>query len=443
MTSEDYGIINTLQVLSAIIVIFFTLNIDRAVYRLYHDYTSEDDKQAYLGSIFLIMSIISTIVLVILLLFPQIISILFESIAFKPYIILSILTTYISTFQIVPQIIFQLRDKAKQHLIFSLCKTILTTGLTLWFVLHRHEGAIGFLKSQLIGALVITPFLLPYTFSEVKFQVRKHHIIESIKISAPLIPTILSAWILNLSDRIFIERYLSLSEVGIYSLGYKIASLLLVVSAGFGIAYSPIFFQLANDEKISAKKYLQKYNELYLMFILVLGFLLSLFAKEIITVLFSSIYTSASGIIIIIIASLIFSETTGLLSKMYMQTKKVSMIMYIQITSAILNIIFNAMLIPQYGIYGAAYATLLSFMFNFAMFIKYRKYSYYIAFNWKSLGEVFALLAIPIAIFSIDNELSTLHSIAIKTIVALLLLLFIYKKYIISILMRKIPEFNP
>ena len=61
--------------------------------------------------------------------------------------------------------------------------------------------------------------------------------------SLPIIPNLLSAFILNVSDRIFIEKYIDLKSLGIYSLGYQLAGGLAVIGGAFYGAYNPCFFE--------------------------------------------------------------------------------------------------------------------------------------------------------------------------------------------------------
>ena len=66
---------------------------------------------------------------------------------------------------------------------------------------------------------------------------------NTFKFTLPILPTLLSAWILNLSDRIFIDKYFNMSDVGIYSLGSKISGSVLILFGAFILAYSHIFMR--------------------------------------------------------------------------------------------------------------------------------------------------------------------------------------------------------
>ena len=63
ISTEDFGIINSMQVLSAIIVLFFTCALDRGVLRMYYDFDSALSQKVYLGTISISIFIISTLFL--------------------------------------------------------------------------------------------------------------------------------------------------------------------------------------------------------------------------------------------------------------------------------------------------------------------------------------------------------------------------------------------
>ncbi|WP_162047385.1 lipopolysaccharide biosynthesis protein [Vibrio taketomensis] len=63
--------------------------------------------------------------------------------------------------------------------------------------------------------------------------------------SWPFIPTLLIAWVLNMSDRVFIERYLGMQDLGIYSMAYKLSMAFLVITSSFSLAFTPFFHKVA------------------------------------------------------------------------------------------------------------------------------------------------------------------------------------------------------
>ena len=244
---DDYGIVSSMLVLSSILIIVFSLAIDRSVFRLYFDHKTEQDKRNYLGTITISLLFISIIILLLLFVFKGVISQIYTSIEFYPFFVFAIVSAFFSIFSIIPKIYFQINEKAEKFIALSLLEFFLITVFVLWFVVVKQEGAVGMLKGGMIASIIISPLFLYISYKTVNFSFQIQVLKESLSFSLPLLPALLSAWILNLSDRIFIENYFTLYDVGIYSLGYKLAGVILAFSGAFNTAYSPVFYKLANS----------------------------------------------------------------------------------------------------------------------------------------------------------------------------------------------------
>ena len=429
LSPADYGIVNSMQVLNTILAVVFTLAIERSIYRLYWDYKTEKEKKDYLGSIVIALAGIATIVLALLFLFKGFVGLIYKSIPFYPFYVYAIMTAYFSVFGLVPKIYLQLQQKAGSFVILSIMQFVANTAFILWFIVGLKAGAKGMLKGQMIGCGIMLPVFLFIGFKIINFTVKPSILKESLKFSLPMIPALLSAWVLNLSDRIFIERYFSLADVGIYSLGYKIAGLVLIVSAAFNLAYNPVFYKLANsDDQLMARKKLFSYNNTYVMVILVICFLISLFSKDVIVILLDARYAEAYKIVPIIALAYFISQAGGLMNLSIYQEKKTFAIMLISIFGALLNIGLNFLLVPMLGAYGAAYATVLSFTGLTIIEYWYAKRGYFIDYDWSKIIKGL-LVAIPIVSTVYFIDINIYISLFIKLFIVACALLFLYARF--------------
>lgn len=430
MTPADYGITNSLQVLNSILAIFFTLAIDRSIYRLYFDFKAEKDKRDYLGTITIAIFFISLIVMGLVFIFRGVISQIYESIPFYPYYIYAILITFFSTFQIVPKIYFQVNEKANKYVLISIALFILNVLFTLWFVVENNEGAIGMLKAGFWSSIVIAPVVIYISCKTINFRFERTMFIESLKFSIPMLPSLLSAFVLNLSDRIFIERYFSMADVGIYSLGYKIAGVLGLLAGALLSAYNPVFYKFANSEnQLRAKEKLSKYNHIFIVTVISMAFFITLFSKEAILFLLDVKYINAYKIIPIIAFCYVLTTVSGLLNCMIYQKKSTVKRMLIQLVGAGLSIFANFLLIPQYGMYGAAFATLISFVILFILTFNHATNCYYVPFYWKKILTLLTPLVISTIFFQYILTISIYWTIVLKVIFCGVLLFYVYKKY--------------
>lgn len=427
LTPADYGIVASLSVLGVILAVCFTLCLERAVPRLYFDYEDEDARRDFLGTITISLTAIALFVLLLIFVFRNYVSMIYVSIDFYPYYVYSILTLFLSVFSLIPKSYFMINEEAHKFISLSIGVFILDTTFKLWFVCGLNQGAEGILKGALFTQIIFLPLYVLILYKIINFTFNFSIVKGSLSFSIPMIPSMLSAWILNLSDRVFIERYFTLSDVGIYSLGYTIAGGIAILTGAFFMAYSPQFYKLASSKnQVEVKARLAKYNTVYLIALIFIVFLVAFFSKEFVILLLDPKYAEAYKIIPIIALAYLFSQGTGLFNLMIYQEKRTKQLMYIGVSCAILNVVLNFLLVPTYGAYGAAYATLLSFIYLFIGGYWYAKRCYYIPIMWKNLIPYLSVLAILFFIFlftvNVDIYISLILKVGVVTILAFVFL---------------------
>ncbi len=386
MTPADYGIVNSMQVLSTVLVVLFTLCIDRAIYRLYFDYKTEEDKKDFLGTVTIGSLIISTLVLLLIFIFSSFIGNIYSSIPFYPFYAFIIIETFFLNFSSIPKIYFQINENATKFITYSLLEFATITILTIIFVVWLKDGATGMMKASLFSRIILAPAFWRISYFSINFKFIPKILKQSLAFGLPGIPLLLSSWILEFSDRLFIERYFSVSAVGIYSLSYKVAGLSLIFSAAFYSAYNPIYYRLANSENQNdAKKKLYVYNNYFMLTIIVISFLIAFFSKELIIIFLDSKYIESYKIVPIISLSYVISQVSSVFQLAIYQKKKVMSMVYIVFASAIVNILLNFIFVPLYGAFGAGYSTVMSVVVFFVIVMWYAKKCYYIPINWRLL----------------------------------------------------------
>lgn len=384
LTPSDYGIINSMQVLQTILFVFFTLAIPRSLPRLYWDFKDEKLRRDFIGTLVISLFVVSISTLFLFIIFKNILNLTFKSIPFYPYYWITLIIVYITIFSHIPQFYLQIKEEAGKYIALTISEFLLIVGFTVYFIVFLKEGAIGVLKGQLLGRMVILPLFLYITYKMINFKFNFSYLKKALAFSFPLIPILLSSWIINLSDRIFIEKYFALADVGIYSLGYKIGEIIILFSSAFFFAYGPVFFKYANSsDQATAKRQLYRLNYSFMVVLLIATLSLSLFSKEVIRFVMDKRYWESYKIVPVIAFACLISQCSGLFNLSIYQEKKTKQLMYMVISAAVLNIILNFIFIPIWGVYGAAYATILTFTIFYIIKYLYVKKCYFIPVNWK------------------------------------------------------------
>lgn len=186
----------------------------------------------------------------------------------------------------------------------------------------------------------------------------------------PMVTSLLITFNYNL-DIIILERYVAFSEVGIYSVGVSLATILWV----FPDAFKDVLFnKTARSDSIEDIKFSIKFN-VYLSIITIIGFFL--IGQTFINFLYGIEYANAYSVTLILFIGSIPMIFFKMINTLYISIGKQLFAFYILAVSVIVNIILNILLIPSFGIEGAAIASVMSYficgtVFLISFSIKYK-----------------------------------------------------------------------
>lgn len=433
---EEFGIVSSMQTLSAILVIIISLALERSVFRIYYDYQTEDEKKQFLGTIFIGLLIIGITSVIVLFAFKKYLNQLFPLVPFSPYYSYTILYAFLLSIINFSQIILQVKQNAKGFIFISLLLFFVTAFINLYLIIYKHEGAAGIIIGTLLGAIIVTLLTLYNIAEAINLTFQKAKFKEAIKFSLPMLPTLLSSWVLNVSDRVFIAHYYTQTDVGIYSLAYRISSLILLAANALFMAYNPIFYQIANDGNLSDKEKdikIYRYNKIVTVAIGFLGILLLLASDIGVKLFFKREFYSAYSFIPIFVLAFMINQVAGLINLMLYQAKKTWQVTCAVFVSALLNVVLNYFFIPRCGVYFAVISTILCNMCSFLILLYFAKRGYYVKLDWLSLFGIlfFSLFAIA------ENYFLTNVDIIVAILVKLAtagLLFFLFKNFIYQLL---------
>lgn len=403
LSKADYGILSAMGLLSQFMYVFISLNVIKSIYRCYWDYESEYEKKVFLGTVIISVFALSTINTLSLYILNKYLTLIFKSIPFYPFYLLVLMTIYIKPYYEILTIYFRVKEQAKQFVILSTTMFIINITTIIYFVVIKRMGAEGPLLSAFLVNLLFLLIVIVILKDKIVLKFRFSILKNALAYSLPLIPNVIAGWIINLSDRIFIEKYFTLADVGIYSMGYKLAGASVLLTGGFFGAYNPMFLRVANSKNPEDEKnILYLLNKNFIIIMIIFCFLLYLFSENIVEiVLHQKFYESYKIFQLIVIGNLIVLFSS-LVNPSLTQDKKMVTIMWIAVINATLNLLLNYLLIPQYGMYGAAYATMITFLSLSVMSYYFaRKCSFFIPWAWKKILLYISLTVSAVIISSI------------------------------------------
>ncbi|MEO8613243.1 MAG: oligosaccharide flippase family protein [Chloroflexota bacterium] len=304
----------------------------------------------------------------------------------------------------------RLQTKSAKYTLVSVVDTVISLGLTVLFIIVLKTGIIGIFWGQFLGLLIGSVVAFYFTREDFSLIFDWPKFKEMLRFSLPLVPSSVGVMVLLYVDRVAINDLMTIADVGIFGAGDRIASIVTLLMFGFQMSMLPLVYQ--HYQEPSTPRNLARIFRYFVAGALLMIIGLSLFAPELLALLTSPQYYSAA-----IVVPLLVSESV--ISGMYIFTpglsivKRTGIIAAIYIAGAILNIILNLLLIPIFGIGGAALATLISATTVFCTFMIFSQRTYPVPHAWRQLGFAI-LIAAVLVIVGVQFHLPLLPGIALK-----------------------------
>jgi len=417
LTPADYGILEIAHVIIAILSILFVAGQIGSLQRFFFDYNKDEKKlREYIGTIVLFVLIISSCLTVMLLLFGKPLFSLIEGMPFNPYIPIVLFISFFSVLLAFPQRLLQVRQKAYHYSLLDLARFLVTVAGIVFFVVIRKQGALGSLKGQLAASVLsfaVAVFLLK---GDVVFKFDTAKLRESLSFGLPLVPHALAGWILTFADRAMINHYIDLTQVGIYSLGYKFGMVMSLLVTSANLAWAPFFMNTMNERGEEGPRAISRLATLYIAAMLFIAMAISFFAKEIIQVMATKEFLESYKVIPIIVASYVFQGLYFIVVNQVFYIKKTKVLPFITFGAAIVNIFLNIWWITSYGIYGAAWATMASFAVIFVFTWVLARKVFPIRYEYSRIALVFIVAFACSALSMFLKQDRMLLSIMIKAV---------------------------
>ena len=359
--TENFGVYSAFGAWQSIFVIVFPLSVASTIAIAVNEFP-KDEQHAYHSSI-LTLGIMSTLGFSIIMIIFWRTSTKILKMDFKMLLCLlgATLFTYIVNFA-NSRYTFEL--KADKNFILAITNTLLTVALSIVLILlfPKEINYWGRILGYLIGFVITGVAVAALIYKDGGTFLNREYIKFCLPLSIPVIFHALSNVILNQSDRIMLQNMSTNSMVGIYSLAYSFTTALTAIYSAMNNSWVPFYFKYLGEDDEKNLKY-HANNYIYLYDLISVGVMLVF--KEVYMVFADKTYWDGIDIIPLLVIGFFFMFIYSFAVNYEFYLKKTKSMAAITTASAIVNIVLNYILIKQYGIVGAAFATLISYVFEF------------------------------------------------------------------------------
>jgi O-antigen/teichoic acid export membrane protein len=385
LSPEDYGIIAIVGAISSIALPIITFGARGAIHRFYFKFSDDLARREFYGTLWLFLLFAPAVLLMIFdILAAQVFKIRFFGVDYHPFISLSMWTAYIilatSTFL---QLILRASEKALYSSLLTFATFIPPTVFSILFIIYWIEGSKGFLWGQMIGSAIVGLLVAFFILKYIRLNFHFSYLHSALGYSAPLTVHFIVIWALASSDRLILQHFTSLAEVGVYSIGYQIGWVAVFITQSGYNAILPYFGKRGSSVVTDDDSFVRTLTY-YVFAVTLIVFSVILFTPEIIRIMVDPSYYKATEIVPWVALGVWFSSLYFLpaatLTHIVGDTKLIAVGSLI---ACLINIVLNFIFVPIAGALGAAMTTAVSYLclLMFTFIVAHRKYKIHYEFR--------------------------------------------------------------
>lgn len=409
MSPANYGAFDLLMMFGSIVNLTVALEISQGVARFFSAEKNAEKKVLYFSSGFWFTLACQCIFLILGVFFARDLAkiILDDETMMIPMTLAITQIFFIGILKIIQnQFKWELRSRtfAVTSIIISL-----VTGISSVLLAYVYKlGLNGILIGSIIGTIAGVIYGLVKLKGSLRFSFDLNILREMIIYSWPLVFSGAAVFLNMYIDRFMIKEYLNLEQVGIYGIGMRIAGITGLIMIGSQGSLTPLILNHYAEENTPIK--LAKIFRGFFALALLITLFLTLFADEVLWLMTTPQFYSASSLVIFLVPAV-------LLSNMYIFApgisivKKTGYFVLINSVGALFKYLINWFLIPIYGVSGAALSNFLGYFIVFGIYMYFSQKFYRVPHRWMSLataGVSVMLLLFIVRILKLDRSFTSI-----------------------------------
>jgi O-antigen/teichoic acid export membrane protein len=402
LTPADYGMIALAETMAAFLIQVVGMGFDASIQRLYFLHVDEREVlSSYIGSALKFALALEGMVVVLALsagprlqhtIAPS------SSVPYR-YLAMAMITVAAAQFFSYRLVLYQAEHRPWAYAILSFLSFALTASISIALVVFARRGVVGMLGGKLIAAtmcLILAVFLARHAL---RSRFHWTYVRETVSMGLPLVPHLIMALGLITADRFILAHYRDLREVGLYAIAYTFGMIMSLVTMSLNQAWAPVYYDIARKGE-EGRQVLSKMCAGLVIALTAIACFGALIAQDFMSHFLDRRYTSAGRVVPWIIGAYLVHSLFGLFSLAVLHARRTKLIMGASFAALLVNTILNFTLIPHWGMYGAAYATLVAYVAEALCMFFLAQRVYRLHYD---LPRTFAAMAIFAAVLAITQ----------------------------------------
>jgi O-antigen/teichoic acid export membrane protein len=305
---------------------------------------------------------------------------------------------------VIPFASLRMQRRARTFVAIRLSGIVLNVGLNIVLVVLWRGGVEAIFLSGVISSAFTFALLLPHILHEIVLPVPSGLLGLLLRFGLPSVPAGLAAMMIQVINRPIMDRMMGKAAVGVFQANYRLGIVMMLLVSMFDFAWRPFFLSHAKDA--DARPMFARVMTYYVVVASVLFLTFSLFMHDLVTLplfagrsLIAPAYWEGLGLVPpVLLGYLFLGVYNNLLAGVYIE-KRTSILPAVTIAGAVVNIAGTVLLIPPWGMMGAAVATFLAYAVMATLLFLFVRRFYPLPYEWGRMGKVALSAGFVFALF--------------------------------------------
>ena len=387
---RDLGAIETLLALAIVLVTVLRAGISMAFFRFYFDAKDERGRVTVVRTCFWYTMAAATVGLVAGFILAEPISQALFSTGSRAGLVRAafvVLWAQMNYEQLTS--LFRVEERSVAYVTATLVNVVLTVVATILLVAVWHKGAVGVIVGNFTGTLAVYFVLLAHRRFQLGLEFDRPLFREMQRFGLPLVPSGLALWAIDFADRFFLLKMKGAAEVGLYSVGVRVTSAILLLLIALRTAWPAFAYSIKEDNEA---KRTYAFVLTYVLFATCWASLaLSLLAPWVVRLLTAPAFYGGARVVPLLAFGATAFIGFNVMAIGIGRAKKTQFNWVVTGIAAAVAIGLNFALIPPYGMIGAAISTLVAYTLMFVGMTVRAQQVFPVPYQWRRIGTVIAL----------------------------------------------------
>ena len=304
-----------------------------------------------------------------------------------------LLNTFAIGFTFIPFHVLRMQQRAREFSLLAFARSAATLVLRLALVVGFGYGVMGVVVADLVVTAVLLAVMVRWFAPLIRPVFSTAVLRESLAFGLPRVPHGFAQQVIAVGDKFILTFFVPLPEIGLYAMGVSVGLIQKVFLAAFEYAWAPFYYATVREP--GAERVFSTVTTYGVALLALMTAGLSAIAADLLHVVTHGQYTAAAGVVAWTSLGVFFQGVYLMTSIGLNITRRTEYYPIATAIAAAANVGLNVLLIPRYGIMGAAYANGIAYAAQAAIAYHFSQRFYPVRYESGRLARVAGAAIVP------------------------------------------------